>query len=62
MHQRFPHLISFARQIDLIVGRVVNTKFLEDLFYLPLSHQAYEEFQILEEVCQNAVGVMHVGN
>jgi hypothetical protein len=58
MHQRFPHLISFAKQSDWTVERVVHTEFLEELFHLPLSQQDFEEFQILEEFSQNAVRVI----
>jgi hypothetical protein len=62
MHKILPHLISFERQTYMTVERVVNTEYLEDLFHLPLSQQAYEEFQILEEVCQNAMRVIQGGN
>jgi hypothetical protein len=30
---------------------VINTEFLEDLFHLPLSREAYNEFQEMEILC-----------
>jgi hypothetical protein len=44
LHQRFPHLFTFAKYTYYNVEKVVHTEFLEDLFHLPLSQQAYEEF------------------
>jgi hypothetical protein len=52
LYQRFPHLFTFAKHTDWNVEKVINTEFLEDLFHLPLSQQAYEEFQNLEVICQ----------
>jgi hypothetical protein len=62
MHQKFPHLVSFAKHTDWSVERVIHTEYLEDLFHLPLSQQAFEEFQNLEVVCQNAFTVVQEGN
>jgi hypothetical protein len=62
LHQRFPHLITFAKHTDWNVDRVIHTEYLEDLLHLPLSQQAYEEFQNLEIVCQNALTVVQEGN
>jgi hypothetical protein len=33
------------------VAETVNTEFLQDLFHLPLSVQAFNEFEILEDIC-----------
>jgi hypothetical protein len=44
------------------VERVIHTEYLEDMFYLPLSQQAYVEFQSLELLCQNALTAVQEGN
>jgi hypothetical protein len=62
MHQKFPHLVSFAKHTDWSVHRVIHTEYLEDLFHLPLTQQAFEEFQDLEVVCQNTLTVIQEGN
>ena len=35
----------------MTIHRVINTEFLEDLFHLPLSTQAYAEFLQFEDIC-----------
>jgi hypothetical protein len=62
LHQRFPHLFTFAKYTNWNVEKVVHTEFLEDMFHLPLSQQAYEEFQNLEVVCQNTLIKIQEGN
>jgi hypothetical protein len=49
--QEYPHLVTFAKKRDLNVHEVINTEFLDDLFYLPLSQEAYNEFQEMETLC-----------
>ena len=58
MSQEFPHLYSFAKNIDISVGQAIHNEFLEDLFHLPLTSEAYQEFltfeNTLEEVKLNS--------
>jgi hypothetical protein len=51
LHQRFPHLLSFAKRTDVFVSKVLHMEFLQDLFHLPLSQQAFAEFEKLETLC-----------
>jgi hypothetical protein len=39
-----PYLYSFAKQQDISVGSVLEMSELHDLFNLPLSEEAFEEF------------------
>jgi hypothetical protein len=55
LHQKFPHLVTYAKHTDWSVDRVIHTEYPEDLFYLPLSQQAFGEFQDLEVICQNTL-------
>jgi hypothetical protein len=55
MH-KYPHLLTFAKNTDLSVHQVMETEFLEDLFHLPLSQQAFLEFESLEDLCET---IMH---
>jgi hypothetical protein len=52
LFQKFPHLVSFAKKMDITVHEVMQTEFLEDLFHLPLSQEAYTEFQNIETLCE----------
>lgn len=45
MERKFPHLHSFAVDHNLTVHKV-----MEDLFHLPLTTQAYEQFLQLEDI------------
>ena len=47
--QRFARLHSFALDDDLSVADVFAAQDLADLFYLPLSTQAFEEFGLLRD-------------
>jgi hypothetical protein len=49
-----PHLFSYARNQFMSVREVIESEFLEDLFHLPLSQQAYSEFLLMENFCQYA--------
>jgi len=48
LQQKYPHLYSFVQDATMTVQQVVNTEYLEDLFHLPLSNQAYQQFLLLE--------------
>jgi hypothetical protein len=52
MHKKFPHLVTFAKKTSHSINEFVQTKFLEDLFNLPLSTMAYNEFLELEVLCE----------
>jgi hypothetical protein len=53
--------VTYAKHTDWTVERVIHTEYLEDLFHLPLSQQAFGEFQSLEVICQNALAVVQEG-
>ena len=42
LQQEYPHLYSFVQDATMTVQEVVSTEYLEDLFHLPLSNQAYQ--------------------
>lgn len=52
----FPHLFSFARDTTLSVHQVLQHEYLEDLFHLPLTVQAFQEFEIMEDLCDTLRG------
>jgi hypothetical protein len=43
------------------VAETVNMEFLQDLFHLPLSVQAFNEFEMLEDICVSASEKMQLG-
>ena len=49
--QSIPHLYSFAKDRHLSVQRVLQFDYLEDLFHLPLTAEAFMEFELMEEIC-----------
>jgi hypothetical protein len=55
LQQTFPHLLSFAKKTNAAISEIVSTEFIEDLFHLPLSQQAFLELDQFEEVCNQAV-------
>jgi hypothetical protein len=54
LQHNLPHLVTYARNHLMTVKEVLDTEFLEDLFHLPLSQQAYAEFLQMESICQTA--------
>jgi hypothetical protein len=58
LQRKFPHLLSFAKRTDISVSKVLQMDFIQDLFHLPLSQQAFAEFELLEIVCDNAQTVV----
>jgi hypothetical protein len=50
-HKKIHHLVSFAKNIDLSIHLVIHTKYLEDLFHLPLSQQGFQEFEQVKNIC-----------
>jgi hypothetical protein len=47
--QRFPRLHSYVKEPNLTAKQVYDCPVFADLFHLPLSVQAYEEFQVVAE-------------
>ena len=50
-----PHLLTYAKKTDISVHEAFHNEFLEDLFHLPLSQQAFIEFEQLEDICQQTM-------
>jgi hypothetical protein len=61
MH-KYPHLLTFSKSTNLSVKQVMETEYLEDLFQLPLSQQAFSEFESLENLCDNTMRTIQQGN
>jgi hypothetical protein len=61
LHQKFRNLITFAKKRNISVKEAVSTEYTEDLFHLPQSQEAFEEFNELEEICQNAMEKLILG-
>jgi hypothetical protein len=61
LQQRFPHLLSFAKNTNGTIFEIVNTEFLEDLFHLPLSQQAFLELDQFEEICNQTISKINGG-
>ncbi|XP_071685170.1 uncharacterized protein [Lolium perenne] len=53
LHHKFPHLLTFAKKTDLSVSKVMHMEYLQDMFHLPLSQQAFAEFEQLEILCDS---------
>jgi len=52
MQVKFPRLYSFTRHKRISVSQFLLNNSLESQFHLPLSEQAYQEFQSLQEYIQ----------
>ena len=53
LSQDYPRLASFATNIDASVRETMQVQNLDDIFFLPLSQQAYDEFQLLQSRLEN---------
>ena len=51
MQHKFPHLFSYVINKRLTIHQVISRDYLEDLFHLPLSMEAHEQFFKLEDIC-----------
>lgn len=51
-HQSFPELFSFAKTQHISLRTTVQTGSLDDLFHLPLSMEAFEQFQEFRNILQ----------
>jgi hypothetical protein len=47
LNQAFPHLFSYVKDQRLTVSQVAQTTILSDIFHLPLSEDAFQQFQEL---------------
>jgi hypothetical protein len=50
---QFPHLHSFAINENLTVKAAMEQDHLQDLFHLPLSEEAYDQFNELDVILQS---------
>jgi hypothetical protein len=48
LQDKFPRLYSFAKNKSISVASILNTAQMEDLFHLPLSTEAWQEYQALQ--------------
>jgi hypothetical protein len=55
LQHSMPHLLSYAKKTDISVFEAFHSTYLEDLFHLPLSQQAYNEFVKLETICHQTL-------
>jgi hypothetical protein len=53
LHQDFPELFSFVRDANISVHNADNMVPLHSLFHLPLSIEAYDQYQQLEHIVLN---------
>jgi hypothetical protein len=54
--------VTYAKDFNITVKDAVSQEYLQDLFHLPLSQQAYEEFLKMEELCNNTESSIQRGN
>jgi hypothetical protein len=53
---KFNHLVTFAKKKTCkIVHDIVTTKYVDDLFHLPLPQEAYIEFNEMEDLCAKTI-------
>jgi hypothetical protein len=52
-HQSYPELFSYAKSQHIPLSNAVSTEPLEDLFHLPLSFEAFGQFQELTNIFQS---------
>jgi hypothetical protein len=62
LQYQLAHLVTFAKSHTMKVQEVIHTEFLEDLFHLPMSQEAFVEFQHLENICHSASIKTQSGN
>ena len=51
--QAFPELFSFAKNQLISVSVAATSPLLHDLFHLPLSPEAYDQYMVLTNTFQN---------
>jgi hypothetical protein len=62
LYQIFRHLVSYAKNTNLTVHSAISLEYLKDLFHLPLSQEAFLEFEELEVICGNTMQMIQEGN
>jgi hypothetical protein len=62
LHQKFPHLVTYAKDFNITIKDAISQEYLQENFHLPLSQQAYEEFLKMEELCSNTESNIQQGN
>lgn len=50
LENQFPELFSFARKKDITVSRFFSQQSLQKLFALPLSVEAFQQLQVVQEL------------
>ena len=51
LKHKFHHLYSFFKNPQLNIHQVIHTEYLQDLLYLSLTIEAYQEFLQMEDIC-----------
>jgi hypothetical protein len=52
-HQNYPELFSYARKRLISVSAAVSTPLVQELFFLPLSNEAYIQFQQISAILES---------
>ena len=52
LKQSFPRLYSFARSKNISVAKFLQNNDMQEQFHIPLSVEAFQEFQELQEIIQ----------
>jgi hypothetical protein len=52
LHNRFPRLYSFAKNKQISVAQFLLNNSIQEQFHLPLSVQAFQEYQDLQQLIQ----------
>jgi len=52
LKQSFPRLYSFARNKNISVAKFLQNNDMQEQFHIPLSVEAFQEFQELQEIIQ----------
>jgi hypothetical protein len=53
LDEAFPRLFSFAKNQDISVAEFLQNNIIEDQFHTPLSNEAFQEYQELQNLIQN---------
>jgi hypothetical protein len=58
LESKFPRLYSFARNKNISVAIFLSNNMFEAQFHLPLSEQAFQEFQSLQVLIEALQGIL----
>jgi hypothetical protein len=53
LQNKFPRLYSYAKNRNISVAQFLLNNHIEEQFHLPLSIQAFQEYQQLQDLIQN---------